>query len=195
MGYSKVIYDGEILIDLIDDTVTEDTLLAGATAHNSNGDKITGTCDYDMKTSGFNATASNILEGMTAGVGGQKVTGTMTDRKSVTGIIKTKDEVYTIPQGCHDGGGKVSIDADEQAKLIAANIREGVTILGVEGSMSGNEDSKPQSKTVDAPLKDDLTVLPDSDDGYNCLTQVVVRKVPVERITNAVGKGITVKIG
>ena len=51
---------------------------------------------------------------------------------------------YTVPQGYHDGSGKVSIDATEQAKLIATNIREGVTILGVEGAMSGSEDMKPQ---------------------------------------------------
>ena len=55
---------------------------------------------------------------------------------------------YTVPQGYHDGSGKVSIDATEQAKLIATNIREGVTILGVEGAMSGSEDMKPQSKEV-----------------------------------------------
>ena len=194
MGYSKVIYDGETLIDLIDDTVTKETLLAGATAHNSNGDKITGTCDYDMKTSGFNATASNILVGMTAGVGGKEVVGTMPDRKSVTGTIKAIDEEYIIPQGCHDGGGKVSIDAAEQAKLIPENIREGRTILGVTGTMSGSEGEKPQPKVeVAAPLKDDLTILPEGD--YTCLSEVVVKKVPVEKITNAVGKGITVKIG
>lgn len=43
MNVSKVIYGGETLIDLTNDTVTEDTLAEGVTAHNASGDKITGT--------------------------------------------------------------------------------------------------------------------------------------------------------
>ncbi len=70
----------------------------------------------------------------------------MKNNGAVKGIISTVAGEYTVPQGYHDGSGKVSIDATEQAKLIATNIREGVTILGVEGTMSGSEDMKPQSK-------------------------------------------------
>ena len=93
---------------------------------------------------------------------------------------------------------KVTINYDkmmtEKMKLIPENIREGITILGVPGTMSGNEDSKPQSREVEAPLTEDLTVLPE--DGYNCLSQVIVKKVPYQTIDNtADGKGITVKIG
>ena len=72
----------------------------------------------------------------------------MKNNGAVKGIISTVAGEYTVPQGYHDGSGKVSIDATEQAKLIATNIREGVTILGVEGAMSGSEDMKPQSKEV-----------------------------------------------
>lgn len=43
MGVSKVDYNGENLIDLSNDSVTPATLAEGATAHNSNGDLITGT--------------------------------------------------------------------------------------------------------------------------------------------------------
>lgn len=42
MGKSKVIYNDETLIDLSGDTVTEETLAEGITAHNSNGDLIVG---------------------------------------------------------------------------------------------------------------------------------------------------------
>lgn len=49
-------------------------------------------------------------------------------------------------------------DADEAAKLIPANIREGITVLGVAGSMSGSEGVKPQAKTV-TPTFTQQTVL------------------------------------
>ena len=84
----------------------------------------------------------------------------MKNNGAVKGIISTVAGEYTVPQGYHDGSGKVSIDATEQAKLIATNIREGVTILGVEGTMSGSEDMKPQSKEV-TPSKEAQTIMPD----------------------------------
>ena len=50
--------------------------------------------------------------------------------------------------GYHDGSGTVTIAAAEKAKLVPDNIRQGITILGVEGAMSGTEDVKAQAKTV-----------------------------------------------
>jgi hypothetical protein len=46
MAINKVIYDGDTLIDLTGDTVTEATLVKGTTAHNASGVRITGTADY-----------------------------------------------------------------------------------------------------------------------------------------------------
>lgn len=194
MGKSKVIYNGETLIDLTGDDVKADKLLKGIKAHDSNGDPITGTCDYDVNSSDVTAIAAEILKGKTAAIKGEIVEGTMTNNGAVAGKITTKDGAYTVPQGYHDGSGKVTIDDTEKEKLIPDNIREGVTVLGVVGTMSGSEDSKPQSREVEAPLDSDLTVLPE--EGYNCLSQVVVKKVPYEEIDNtADGKGITVIIG
>lgn len=42
MSFNKVIYGGRTLIDLTSDTVTEDTLLEGYTAHKADGSVITG---------------------------------------------------------------------------------------------------------------------------------------------------------
>lgn len=42
MAVSKVVLGDETLIDLTSDTVSEDTLLEGATAHAANGEQITG---------------------------------------------------------------------------------------------------------------------------------------------------------
>lgn len=43
MQTSKVVYHGNVLIDLTNDTVTSNTMLEGVTAHASNGDSIIGT--------------------------------------------------------------------------------------------------------------------------------------------------------
>lgn len=121
---------------------------------------------------------------------GYKLTGTMKNNGAVTKKITTRDEEVTIPQGFHDGSGKVGIDATEKGKLIANNIREGVTILGVEGTMSGSENMKPQAKTV-TPSTAKQTILPDTE--YNCLSQVEVEAIPYVEADNPAG-GVTVTI-
>lgn len=61
----------------------------------------------------------------------------ITKRGAVAGTISTKAEQYIIPDGYHNGNGSVGIADAEQAKIIAENIKSGVTILGVAGSASG----------------------------------------------------------
>ena len=161
------------------------------TAHDKSGAKITGTCTFDSDTSEDTAAVAEILVGKTAHARGSKLTGTMKNNGAVKGVISTVAGEYTVPQGYHDGSGKVSIDATEQAKLIATNIREGVTILGVEGAMSGSEDMKPQSKEV-TPSKEAHTIMPDEE--YNCLSQVTVKAIPYVETDNSAG-GKTVTIG
>lgn len=190
MAISKVVYGGRTLIDLTADDITADKLLKNIKAHGKDGEPIVGTCTYDADTQDATAVAAEILVGKTAYNKGNKVTGTMKNNGAVSGKIATKDGAYTVPQGYHDGSGKVEIDADEKAKLIPANIREGVKVLGVVGSMSGSEAEKRQSKEV-TPTKDGFSVLPDS--GYTCLTEVVVAPIPYVESNNSAG-GITVTI-
>lgn len=120
--------------DLTQDTVIADKLLAGYKAHGADGEEIVGSCDYDANTQDATAADSEILEGKTAYVKGTKKIGIMPNNGAVSGTITTKEGTYTVPQGYHDGAGKVGIDANEKTKLIAENIREGVSILGVEGT-------------------------------------------------------------
>lgn len=188
---NKVIYNGEVLIDLTADTIEADKLLKDITAHDKSGAPIVGTCPFDVDSSDATAAVGELLEGKTAYARGAKVTGTMKDNAAVTGVIATKEQEYTVPQGYHDGSGKVSIDANEQAKIIPANIREGITLLGVEGTMSGSENSKPQAKSV-TPSAEEQIVLPD--EAYNCLSQVTVAAIPYVETENAAG-GTTVTIG
>lgn len=190
MAINKVVYGGNVLIDLTADTITADQLAEGVTAHDKSGAAITGTSTKDSDTQDATAVVAEILKGKTAYARGAKLTGTMPNNGAVTGSITTKAQEYTIAQGYHDGSGKVSISATEQAKIIADNIREGITILGVEGTMSGTEDAKPQAKSV-TPTTSEQTVLPD--EGYNYLSQVTVAAIPYEEIDNSAG-GKTVTI-
>ena len=191
MAISKVVYGGNTLIDLTADTVIKDKLLKGYTAHGADGEPITGTCEYDANTQDATASEAEILTGKSAYVRGVKLSGKMPNNGAVSGKISTKAVKYTVPQGYHDGSGTVQIDATEQAKLVPANIREGVTILGVPGAMSGNEGEKAQEKTV-TPSTVAQTVVPDS--GYTCLSSVTVNAIPYVETDNSAG-GKTVTIG
>lgn len=47
MATNKVVYSGRTLIDLTDDTITEEALLRGYTAHKADGTQIVGTAFAD----------------------------------------------------------------------------------------------------------------------------------------------------
>lgn len=186
---NKLVVGNEVKFDLTSDTVTAEKLLSGFTAHDKSGAPITGTCTYDADTQDATVAVAEILEGKTAYARGAKLTGTMPNKGAVSGTIATK-EAYTIPMGFHDGSGTVSIDATESAKIVAGNIKSGVTILGVEGNFAG-ETVTAQTKSV-TPTMSAQTVLPD--EGYDYLSQVSVAAIPVNYSDNAAG-GQTCTIG
>lgn len=188
---NKVIIGSEVKLDLTQDDITPDKLAAGIKAHDKSGAPIVGTNTFDADTSDANAVAAEILKDKTAYVNGVKVTGTMTNNGAKTLSITNKSTPVNIPMGFHDGSGKAQIAADEQAKLIPTNIREGITVLGVTGTMSGSEGMKPQAKNV-TPTFAQQEVLPD--DGYNCLSSVTVAAIPVTYTDNEQG-GQTLKVG
>lgn len=190
MAINKLVLGTEVKFDLTADTVTADKLAKGITAHDKSGELITGTSTLDSDTTDATAAVAEVLIGKTFYARGAKMTGTMPNQGAVTGVIATVDGDYTVPMGFHDGSGKVGIDADEKAKIIAGNIKAGLTILGVEGTYSG-EAIKAQSKSVTSGLTAQ-TVLPDS--GYDYLTQVTVAAIPVTETPNSAG-GTTLTIG
>ena len=79
------------------------------------------------------AAQADILTGKTAYLSGGKKTGSMANNGATGGTISTKAGSVTIPAG-YTSGGSVSISSTEQAKIIAGNIKSGVTILGQAGS-------------------------------------------------------------
>ena len=190
---NKVIYGGDTLIDLTSDDVTRADVVSGKYFHLPTGERTTGTNTYDADTSDATATAAEILATKTAYVNGTKLTGSMTNRGGVTGTISTVAGEYTVPSGYHDGSGKVSIDSTEQAKIIATNIRSGVTILGVEGTMSGSENVSATSATI-TPYTTSQTIIPSDLGNYNSITQINVNAIAYTETDNAAG-GVTVTIG
>lgn len=190
MAINKVIYGGNTLIDLTADTVTEADVLSGVKFHLPSGEDGTGSCTYDSDTSDDTAVVAEVLNNKTFHARGAALTGTMPNNGAVSGSITTKTGQYTVPIGYHDGSGKVGIASAEQAKIIAANIKSGISILGVTGSYSG-EAVTAQAKTA-TPSTASQTILPDS--GYDYLSQVTVAAIPYVETANAAG-GVTATIG
>lgn len=186
---NKVVVGTETKLDLTADTITAEKLLKDVTAHDKSGAPITGTCTYDADTQDATVAVAEILDGKTAYARGSKLTGTMPNKGKVDLTITSKESV-SIPMGFHDGSGTASLDETEAAKLIAGNIKSGVSILGVTGTYGG-ETAKAQSKEV-TPSMSAQTILPD--EGYDYLSQVTVKAIPVTETANPAG-GNTLTIG
>ena len=191
MAKNKIIYGGTTLIDLTDATLGQNDgaqILAGQTAYGKDGEKIAGTCTYNADTSDADASAAAILQGQTAYVGGNKLTGTMPNQGGASGTIDDLSEPYTIPAGYHDGSGSVGVDSTEAATIIPGNIREGVKILGVTGTYTG-EGVKAQAKTA-TPYTTQQAILPDAN--YDYLSQVTVEAIYYNESANAYGTTVTI---
>lgn len=115
----------------------------------------------------------------------------MPRNENVAGVISDINTPYSIGVGYHDGSGKVTIDEAEKAKLVPANIREGTTVLGVVGTMSGSEAVKAETKTV-TPTTSIQTVVPDTSAGYNYISQVTVNAIPYVETANNFGTTVTI---
>lgn len=187
---NKIVYGNTVLIDLTADTVTEDKILASYTAHDASGNIITGTCDFDVNSQDATVKVAEMLIGKTAYARGTKLTGTMPNNGSISLTISEVNEEVSVTQGYHDGSGKVSILETEKAKLIASNIKQGITILGVTGTLEPSSAIKVHAKTV-TPKTTQQTILPD--EGYDYLAQVTVNPIPyVETDNSAGGKTVTI---
>ena len=187
---NKLVVGNEVKFDLTGDTVAPNTLLTGTTAHDKTGAQITGTCSYDSDTSDATVAVAEILKDKTAYARGSKIVGTMPNNGAKNYTISNLND-QTISLGFYDGSGKIIFDSAEKAKIIPTNIKNGVSILGILGTMTGQEEIQVQSKTV-APTFTAQTILPDS--GFDYLSQVVVSAISVTESENSAG-GLTLTIG
>lgn len=192
---NKVVFGSDVIIDLTSDTAVEEKVLGGYYFHKATGERVAGTCQFDVDSSSATATAAEVLATKTFAKNGAVLTGEMPNRGAQTPKISTVAQQAAIQAGYHDGSGYVEIDPTEQAKVIASNIKEGVTILGVQGTHSGAESVTAVAAVV-TPSVTAQTVLPSSYDGesYDYFSQVTVSAIPYTDVDNAAG-GRTVTIG
>lgn len=93
-----------------------------------------GTAKF-FDTASADITSGDVLTGKTGYGSSGSVPGSMANNGSTSGTISTKAGTVTIPAG-YTTGGTVSISSSEQSKIIASNIKSGVTLLGVAGSLA-----------------------------------------------------------
>ena len=187
---SKVaLANGEVLIDLTQDDVKPEHVQDGIYFHDKAGARQKGTNKKTVDASNVTADASDVLSPKTFGKGAEVQTGTMPDNSGKSVIITNKLG-SVIPLGYSDGTGRARLSDADLQKLIPANIKEGVTILEVEGAFGADYISS-QTKDV-TPSFVEQTILPD--DGVSYLSSVKVSAIKVTRTDNEAG-GVTVTIG
>ena len=188
---NKVIYNGTTLIDLTTDTAVASDVQSGKYFHLATGERVQGSSTKNADTTDANMLAGDLLYNKTGyGAAGTKITGSMPNNGG-NNVTVTGTSGTTIPAGYYDGSGKAVLDSTSADLLIAENIRENITILGVTGSMSGSEDVNAQAKSV-TPTASQQVITPDSPT-YNYLSQVTVAAIPYRETDNAQG-GVTVEI-
>lgn len=128
--YSKVVVNGETIIDLTADTVDAAHMLTGYKAHDKKGAPIVGTCNFDANTQDANAAAAEILTGKTAYVKGSKVTGSMPNNGGVEGTIS---DGMKLTKTLTDGSRTITTVLTDQenteiARLVKVVSEDGKTI-------------------------------------------------------------------
>lgn len=188
---NKVVYNGQTLIDLTADTAVATDVASGKYFHLASGERVAGTSTLDSDTSDANAIAGEILSGKTAYVNGNKITGSMPNNGD-SNVTITSVSGASIPAGYSDGSAKAVLDSASASALSANNIRQGVTILGVQGTLSPEDDLTvgPVSATPTGSQQ----VITAASQNLDYITQVTVAAIPYTETDNAQG-GVTVVIG
>jgi hypothetical protein len=184
-----VLGDGTVIIDLTMDDVKPEHVQSGIKFHDKTGAVKTGTSTKTVDASGVTAEPAEVLAGETFGRGNEVATGTMPNNSGKNVLVTSKSGT-AIHRGYYDGAGVAKISEEDATKLVPANIKEGVTILGVTGEF-GADDISAQSKEV-TPTFADQQISPD--DGYTFLSGVLVKAIPVLYTDNSAG-GVTATIG
>lgn len=145
---------------------------------------------------GDDVTAADVLAGKTFhGKDGESASGSMTNRGAVSGTIASKSGTYQIQAGYHNGSGSVGISSTEQNKIIAGNIKSGVTILGVAGTYTGEAKTYQTVTKAYTPTASTQSEAISASAGYDAIQTVNVTVNPIPYTESANTYGTTVTIG
>ena len=117
----------------IDDNIRPGNIKQGVTILGVEGN-LTST---GIDTSDATATADKILSGYTAYVDDDKITGTMSNRGSLSVTPRTNSLSYA--GGYYSSINIGAVTASIDSNIIASNIKQGVTILGVTGNLISDD--------------------------------------------------------
>lgn len=121
MSINKVVINDVEKLNLTADTITAAQVPNGVTFHNKAGEQLTG-------SAALYSSASNAAENT------QPFVGEITTINDASGMDMFG--AVSVPKGFHDGSTYVGLEeTSRNAILNANNIRKGVSILGVEGTL------------------------------------------------------------
>lgn len=149
MAVSKIEYFGETLIDLTNDTVSADTILAGYTAHGKDGEPITGTLEVDDVTEETTAyttklgTQDTIIEQIVTAL--QNKTAVEAKEEQEKTVTPTSSIQEVVPD---DGKTLSKVTVNGDSDLVAENIKKDVEIFGVTGTYEGSGSSSVDLKAL-----------------------------------------------
>lgn len=168
MGNSKINFGDETLIDLTEDTVTPEALLAGVTAHNAAGDPIEGTLvPGDMKASVYDpqGKAQDIFAYADAQAGAAMDKATAAASTAEAAEKYAKSAVTTASKKLSPTGNGSNVTAAFTAAASRTNIATGEKLSVLFGKIAkwladlGTLAFK--SSVAKADLADDVPLLPD----------------------------------
>lgn len=122
--------------DVSDTTATAETVLEGYDFYDADGNYTAGTCTYNCDTTNDDILEDAVLSGFTFhNSSGEECVGNITNYGDVSQYITSPSDVIEISDGYHEYS-TFSIVSAEADRIIPENIAEGVSILGVEGTLA-----------------------------------------------------------
>ena len=138
MAVNKIIFNGENVLDLTQDTATAQDVRQGKKFHLKNGASSTGTLIPGVDVSDTTATANDVVQGKYFYLqNGQRVEGNIAKFVGSSTNFVTYWDSVTFNPGYYQQAITVKIDETQQNRFKPENIKDGVVLMGVAGNYVG----------------------------------------------------------